>query len=136
MNITEAMQSILNPTVSPLPDDIKTKAIKFAMQQIGNQIKTAPEDIYRSTPPGDVLNKIALAKKYNLQDLSQSPPYQAQVGNSLDTANHGIRAAIDALAVGGALRPFTQDPLSLINGQRAQLLNSGKGFSIFDQPGY
>ena len=128
MNIHEALQSILNPPTSPIPDDMSRKAINAVL----GQIKSAPEDMWRSSPPGDLLNRMALSKQYNLQDI-QSPPYQDQVNNSIDTAQHGINGALDALALGGAARPFASNPLQLVNGQSARLLNSGRGFSIFDR---
>lgn len=129
MNPIELALNQFNKPVSPLPsNDWKTKAIEFAI----SQMKKTPESIYRASPPGDMLNRLAINSKYNPSFIRpQDVPYSVQLENNIETGKHGARAAIMAIIAGLSGRPFTNNPLK--NGEQLLRKTNGNGWRTFDK---
>jgi len=102
MNIMEKVLQTLNPPVSPLQDSKTKKALKFAI----SQAMQVPEDFYRSSPPGDLINRFSIANNFDYSK-NNPVPYNVQLENNIDTAKHGARGAIEAALIGIGGRPFS-----------------------------
>src|SRR5258708_57991 len=138
-SIQDKIDSYLHPPVSPVPDTGVQKSVNWGI----DQAKQLPYSMYRASPAGDMINRAAINSQYNpvVRDIptlkqtlfNNKVPYNTSVNNSVDTAGHGVRAAIGAALLGLTGRPFASNPLELANGDTATLLNSGKGFSTMSR---
>jgi hypothetical protein len=129
MNAIEKALQALNPPVSPLPDSETKKALKFAI----SQAMQVPEDFYRSSPPGDLINRISIGNKYDYSK-NNPVPYNVQLENNLDTAKHGAKGAIEAAMIGLGARPFTQSNPHL--GEQLKLIGNVLKKVKDTRPGY